>query len=318
MPSGLRPGDRIGRYRVESVLGQGAIGVVLLAVDTEAPRASSAVAIKVLQPHAARDPETLARFRREVDILRRLGHPGVVEAKDAGRTEDGRDFLVMEHLRGETLADRIGRGALGAAEWLELLSPLGDALFAAHRQGVVHRDLTPENVFLPSEGAPIRILDFGLGLLSASTRLTHTGEVLGTPRYMAPEQIRSVKSADARADIYALGVMSHEALSGGISPFAAEGRRELLGCIVEGRVERLEDIRPDLPHELGPVVRRAMAKDPEDRYPTAAAFVDAFTRALGEPGEPRHRRRASTPRTRLWLTAALALTLGALAIAWLR
>ena len=279
--SGFTPGAFFAeRYRLEKLLGAGAMGKVFRATDAAS---GVPVAIKVLHADTARKPVVLERFRREAEILRGLGHPGVVRVLHQGRSTDGVDFLVMELLEGRTLKERMrADGPLSPAELLPFLVTICDAVGAAHQQGIVHRDLKPDNVFLVESERParVKILDFGLGRLVTNERITATGVMMGTPRYMAPEQIRSAKDADARTDIYACGVLVHEALTGA-SPFPAEDQGQLLGCVIEGRVLPLEDVRPDLPAALGPVVRRAMAKDPKDRYATIGAFAEAFAAAIG-------------------------------------
>jgi serine/threonine-protein kinase len=221
------------------------------------------------------------RFGREAEILRELGHPGIVRIYGAGRAADGMDYLVMELLEGKTLGDRLKNGGpMSPAELLPLLVQVCDALGAAHVQGVVHRDLKPDNVFLSHGDGQVKIVDFGLSRMSTEKRITKTGMMLGTPRYMPPEQIRSAKDADARTDQYALGVIVHEALTGS-SPFPADDAGQLLGCVMEGRILRLEEQVPGLPADLPDVVRKAMAKDRKDRYATIGGFVEAFARAIG-------------------------------------
>src|SRR5690606_34830515 len=156
---------------------------------------------------------------------------------------------LREHLR--------ERGAMAPKELAPVVVAVADALAAAHAKGVVHRDLKPDNVFL-CYGGVVKVVDFGLSMLDVDKRMTKTGVMLGTPRYMAPEQIRSAKDVDPRVDVYALGVMAHEALTNA-SPFPASDAAQLLGCVIEGRVVRLEEQRPGLPAGLGEVVRRAMA-----------------------------------------------------------
>ena len=268
------------RYRLEALLGVGAMGKVFRATDTAKDQA---VALKVLHLDTARKPQVLERFRREAEILRELGHPGIVQVYEAGQSAEGIDYLSMELLQGETLRSRIkGRGPFTPEELLPILVALCDAIGAAHQQEVLHRDLKPDNIFLMEEGTPpMRVLDFGLGRIASNERITRTGVMIGTPRYMAPEQIRSAKHTDARTDIYACGVIVHEALTGS-SPFAAEDQGQLLGCVMEGRVLRLEDQRPGVPAALGDVVRKAMAKDAKDRFATIGAFAEAFAKAIGQ------------------------------------
>jgi eukaryotic-like serine/threonine-protein kinase len=267
------------RYQLEELLGVGAMGKVFRAFDT---RVDAAVALKVLHPEQAKKDHVLARFRQEARVLRELGHPGIVRILDSGQA-DGIDYLTMELLEGQNLKDRLReRGPLSPEELLPLLVQACDALGAAHTQDVIHRDLKPENLFLSErEGRPhVKVVDFGLSRVSTVSRMTATGVMLGTPRYMAPEQIRSARDADARTDIYALGVIAHEALAGA-SPFPAGDQGQLLGCVIEGRVLKLEEQRPAVPPRLGEVVRRAMARDPDDRFATIGAFAEAYAEALG-------------------------------------
>ncbi len=265
------------RYRIEALLGTGAMGKVFRAVDLRADRE---VALKVLHPDKARKEQVLARFRREAEILAGLGHPGIVRVLDSGRAGDGIDYLVMELLEGRTLRDHLHeREPLTAKELLGVLVPVADALSAAHAKGIVHRDLKPDNVFLLAGGG-VKVLDFGLSMLDTDKRMTKTGVMLGTPRYMAPEQIRSAKDVDPRVDVYALGVVAHEALTKA-SPFPAGDAGQLLGCIMEGRIHRLEELRPDLPAGVGDVVRRAMARDRRERFATIGAFAESFARTIG-------------------------------------
>ncbi|MCC6873806.1 MAG: serine/threonine protein kinase [Sandaracinaceae bacterium] len=268
------------RYRIDAMLGVGAMGKVFRATDVVT---GEEVAIKTLHADKAGKSQVLARFRREAEILRQLAHPGIVQVRDSGTAPDGTDFIVMELLHGRTLRDELAeRGPMSPERVLTLLVAMADALSAAHHKAVVHRDLKPDNVYLVDQGEPpIRIVDFGLSLLGSDARMTKTGVMLGTPRYMAPEQIKSARSATARTDIYALGIVVHEMLMGGKSPFPAEDTGQLLGCVLEGRILKLEELRPDLPPLLGEVVRRAMAKDPRDRYATAGAFAEAFAACLG-------------------------------------
>ncbi|MCB9592511.1 MAG: serine/threonine protein kinase [Sandaracinaceae bacterium] len=265
------------RYRLERMLGQGAMGKVFRAYDTVTDRP---VAVKVLHRELAKKEQVLARFRRESRILRELGHPGIVRVYDSGMAPDGMDYLVMELLEGRTLKQRLqADGPMTPEELLPILVRVCDALGAVHLQGVVHRDLKPENLFLTEDG-DTKVVDFGLSRLATGDRMTKTGMMLGTPRYMPPEQIRSAKDADARTDQYAVGVITHEALAGS-SPFPAGDPGQLLGCVMEGRILMLEEQRPGLPKAIGDVVRKAMSRDPKERFATIGAYVEAYAAAIG-------------------------------------
>jgi serine/threonine-protein kinase len=265
------------RYRIERLLGVGAMGKVFLATDT---RHHLPVALKVLHPDKAQREQIVARFRREAEILAGIGHPGIVRFYECGTSAAGVDYIAMEVLEGRTLREHFKeRAPMSPREMLPLIVAVADALGAAHTRGVVHRDLKPDNVFLQSSGV-VKVMDFGLSLLDTDKRVTKTGVMLGTPRYMPPEQIRSARDVDPRGDIYALGIIAHEALTGA-SPFPAEDAAQLLGCVIEGRIIRLEDVRPDLPPGVGDVLRRAMAKDRGQRYATMSAFAESLARSIG-------------------------------------
>jgi len=204
-----------------------------------------------------------------------------VRVLDAGQTSEGMEYLVMELLEGRTLKQRLQKdGPMTVDELLPLLVQVCDALGAAHVQGVIHRDLKPDNLFLTDGDETVKVVDFGLGRMLTDKRMTKTGVMLGTPRYMAPEQIRSAKDSDARTDQYALGIICHEALAGA-SPFPAGDPGQLLGCVMEGRILNLEAEMPTVPVPVGQVIRRAMSKDPKERYATIGGFVEAYAGALG-------------------------------------
>jgi serine/threonine protein kinase len=265
------------RFRIDAALGAGAMARVLAAHDT---KTGNVVALKILNRDRAGDPDALARFRREAEILAQLGHPAIVQILEFDA--DARlPWLSMELLDGETLRARLARGPLAPREIKRVLDTACEALSLAHRQGVVHRDLKPDNIFLLASGTPpCKLLDFGLSRLAATKTLTQQGTILGTPRYMAPEQIRSAAASDKRVDVYALGVVLYEVLAGA-SPYAAEDMGQLLGCVVTGRVVPLASRRPDLPVEALEVVARAMSMDPDSRWGEATELAAAFSHAFG-------------------------------------
>ncbi len=266
----LTLGSRIGPYEILVPVGAGAMGEVYRARDT---RLGRMVAIKIL---AAADPRRLARFEREARAISRVSHPNICALHDIGY-QDGLAYLVMEYLEGDTLARRLERGALQLNEALSIAIQISEALDAAHTSGVIHRDLKPSNVMLTSSG--VKLLDFGLAKLRhveadlnvpASTQsglLTEDGAVLGTYPYMAPEQIAG-GHVDARADIFALGVVMHEMVSG-TRPFDAPTRAGLAAAILTREPPRLSSLCPAVQPALDRVVQRCLAKDPEARWQTA-------------------------------------------------
>ncbi|MFO0694433.1 MAG: serine/threonine-protein kinase [Polyangiales bacterium] len=265
-----------GRFQIVRPLGTGGMGNVYEATDI---LTNETVALKVLKKSALTG-DAEERFKREVEILAGAHHPCIIGIRAFGHTEDGTSWLSMECLEGETLRDRVRRlGPMDPKALVPILKAACDALTKAHERGVVHRDLKPDHLFLPSSGIPpVKVLDFGLSLTAGSKKLTKTGTVLGTPRYMAPEQIASAHGSDGKADVYALGVIVYEALSGH-SPFAASDHGQLLGAILTGRIEPLEQRRPDLPHDLVRVVEIAMAHKVEERWQTPNEFADAFEKS---------------------------------------
>lgn len=266
------------RFRVGAALGTGAMGRVVQAHDLVI---GTDVALKVLHRERARDPETIERFRREAAILESIGHPGIVRVLAMGAAADGTPWLALELLRGMTLKERLRGGPMHPHEVVPILNTICDALAAAHIRGVVHRDLKPENVLLVAGGEPpCKILDFGLSRFTASKTLTRTGSILGTPRYMAPEQIKSARDADLRVDVFSVGVLLYEMLAGR-SPYPAEDLGQLLGCVLEGRTVPLVQVRPDLPPTVSAVIERAMARDPAQRFQTAGAIAEAYASAIG-------------------------------------
>ena len=246
------------------------------------------VAVKVLDERLSYDREQLERFRREAEVVASLGHPNIVQVTDFQYPEDlgKQPFLVMELLRGESLASRIERdGAMTAERVAFVIAQVLSALVAAHRAGVVHRDIKPDNIFLLAEAAvpdTVKVLDFGIAKLTdaatvgpAQQKLTSTNAMLGTPAFMAPEQARGLTDVDARADIYAIGATMYQALTGRL-PFEAASVPALLFKIVEKDPEPLRDLRPDLPADFVALVERAMAKERDTRFSTA----DEMRRAL--------------------------------------
>ncbi|WP_224240691.1 serine/threonine-protein kinase [Hyalangium gracile] len=269
-------------YELTSLLGKGGMGSVFLARHLRLP--GKQVAVKVLLHNEDLSPEQFARFRREAEIASQLGHPNIVEVLDFHSLEDGSPYMVMEYLRGESLAQRLRKGRLSLREAFSIARQMGSALQAAHRAGVVHRDLKPANVVLvptESEGMLIervKLLDFGISkLMGSQTLQTQEDVLMGTPRYMAPEQAMGRnKDVDARSDIFAFGCIVYEMLCGD-SPFAGGTIAEVVYRVVHEQPESLASRVPDLPARAVAAVDKALAKAPKDRFADVATFIAELT-----------------------------------------
>lgn len=271
-----------GRYRVLGEIGRGGFGVVLDAVHVTT---GHPVAIKVLTPVAGVDgPELAERFSHEAKTTSRLSHPSTVRVYDFGQTEDGLLYLAMERLNGETLQDIIERGPLTEAATVAIAVDVLRSLGEAHELGLVHRDLKPANIFLheiPGGDRIVKVLDFGI-VKHADTAMTQAGKALGTPTHMAPEQSMG-KTVDARTDLYALGVVLFECLTGDL-PFNAENPMTLLMMHITEPVPRLEDRAPGrVRPALAEVIEKALAKHGNQRFQSAAEMRVALQAAMGEP-----------------------------------
>jgi serine/threonine-protein kinase len=275
-----------GRYRVMRLLGRGGMGAVYEATQESLGRR---VAVKILLPHLAERADAVMRFQREAQAAGQLGHANIVQTTDFGRSEDGSLFLVMDYLEGRSLADALqaqspfepGRAAFIAWQVLE-------ALEVAHGAGIVHRDLKPDNVFLTQVSGMrdvVKLLDFGIAKLvdtGGDPALTATGAILGTPAYMSPEQARGAP-VDARTDLYSVGVMLYEMLSGRW-PVDAENYNAMIVAILTETPAPLFALRPGLDPGLVAVVEQAMAKDVNARYQSAQAMADALEPFVRESG----------------------------------
>jgi hypothetical protein len=264
-----------GRYRVAGAVGRGAIAEVLRARDE---RTGEDVALKVLYPHLRESAAVVERFRREVEIVRRVSHAHVLPIRDLGES-DGLLYLVMPYYPGGDLADRLARaGRLPPAEVAALAEQLAGALAAAHRAGVVHRDVKPSNVLLGAgPGLDVRLVDFGLARTAELSGLTAAAAVLGTPEYMAPEVITD-GHADPRSDIYSLGVVLFEAATGRL-PFYGDSPYQLMRHHVDTEAPRARTLAADVPPALDEAIARALAKDPLDRFATAGDLARALAAA---------------------------------------
>ncbi len=282
----LNSGTKLGPYEIQSPLGAGGMGEVYRAKDTRLDRF---VAVKVLSTHLADHPEIKQRFEREARAISALNHPSICHLYDIG-SQDGTDFLVMEFLEGETLADRLRKGAMPLGEILKIGIAMSEALAFAHRHGIVHRDLKPGNVMLTPGGA--KLMDFGLakplspqaaGMSSTSapsftaaptmsaptplSPLTTAGAIVGTIQYMSPEQIEG-KEADARSDIFALGAVLYE-MAAGKRPFSGKSQISLASAILENDPPPIGATKPQIPATFEHVVATCLQKNPEERFQSA-------------------------------------------------
>ncbi len=314
-----------GRYRLESKLGSGGMSTVYLARDSTLERW---VAVKVMHREMSDQPDQLERFRREARAVAQLSHPNVVAVIDAGE-DGGHPYIVFEYVDGETLKQRIERvGPLPVDEATAYAIEIGRGLSAAHARRLVHRDVKPQNVLIDSEGRA-KVTDFGIARSLEADGLTQTGRVLGTTDYVSPEQAMG-RGVDARTDIYALGVLLYEMLTGEV-PFTAE---TVVGVAMKHVNEPMPDVqkkRPEVSSALAAVVERATAKDPKTRYPDLASCLADLEAALevevaragGSHGEattvldtvPKKRRKILT--TRRVSTAGVFIVLAATAAALL-
>jgi tRNA A-37 threonylcarbamoyl transferase component Bud32 len=283
-------GQTVLNYRIGSLLAEGGMGAVYVGEHALLGRR---VAVKVLRPELIDDERAIARFVNEARAANAIRHPHIVELLDAGTSEQGRPYLVMELLEGVSLSARIDlQGRIGIKQALTIAQQAADALGAAHGAGIIHRDLTPDNLFLavdPSraDGERVKLLDFGIAKLheaSPDTIHTSTGAVVGTPPYMSPEQCRGRSSEiDHRTDVYALGVILFEMVCGS-PPFSAEGVGEVLLLHMTEPPPSPRSINPDVPEEVSAVILKALAKDKRDRWSTMAELQAALAACM--PAEP--------------------------------
>src|SRR5689334_23607596 len=326
----LAQGTRLGPYEILAPIGAGGMGEVYKARDTRLERT---VAVKVLPLHLSSSAEVRQRLEREAKTISQFSHAHICALYDVG-SEGDTEFLVMEFLEGETLADRLARGPIPIDQTLRIGAEILAALDAAHKNGIVHRDLKPGNVMLTKSG--VKLLDFGLAKLAAapvsgisqatslptalqeSQPLTSRGTVLGTFQYMAPEQLEG-READSRSDIFAFGAVLYE-MAAGKKAFTGGSQASLISAILRDEPEPISQVQPTSPVALDRIVRTCLAKDPEERWQSAADLKREL-QWIGESSQagaaapsaaavtlsPRRSARAG------WIVAALAV-LGALAL----
>jgi serine/threonine protein kinase len=284
-------GRAIGHYRIQSFVARGGMGTVYRA---EHHLIGKAAAVKVLRPELSRQPEVVQRFFNEARAASAIRHPGIIEVYDFGHLPDGRAYIVMELLQGETLAARLERcGRLSELSAAMIGRGISVALAAAHGLGIVHRDLKPDNIFLVPDpemptGERCKVLDFGIAKLDtgdlSSARNTRTGTCIGTPLYMSPEQARGSADLDHRSDLYSLGCMLHEMVTGD-PPFMADGAAEILAMHLYGEIVPLVERVPEMSPAFAAVIEALLAKRPDDRFQSASEVVDALSQALPQLSE---------------------------------
>jgi Tol biopolymer transport system component len=322
------PGNLLSHYRLLEKIGEGGMGLVYRAHDE---RLARDVALKVLPVGALVNDDARRRFRQEALALSRLSHPRIATIHDFD-TQDGVDFLVMEHLEGETLADRLARGPLAVEQAVRTAMEIADAVDWAHRQGIVHRDLKPGNIMLTRSGA--KVLDFGLaklrgtkgtpaapGLSALPTEggrpLTAEGAIVGTMQYMAPEQLEG-KEADSRSDIFALGTVTYE-MTTGRRAFTGKSQASLIAAILTSDPPSISSLQPMTPPALDRLVRKCLVKDPDERWQSAHDLL-AELKWIAEGGQ-----QAGTPmlpgkrpwRRSMTAVAAAALAIGMTTLGWM-
>src|SRR5271155_3337128 len=272
----LTAGTKLGPYEILSPLGAGGMGEVYRARDTRLDRV---VAVKVLASHLSSSPELKQRMEREARAISSLNHPHICQLYDIG-SHNGTDFLVMEFLEGETLADKLRNGGLPLAEVFRIGIDVAEALAIAHRSGIVHRDLKPGNIMLTAGGA--KLLDFGLakpamaavsgltvtGAAAQTNSVTQEGTIVGTFQYMSPEQVEG-KELDGRSDIFSLGAVLYEMLTG---KRAFDGKTQLsvASAILEKEPEAISTVKPLMPSALDHTVKKCLAKLPDERWQSAS------------------------------------------------
>ncbi len=277
------------KYLIEQLIKRGGMGAVYRGKHVMMDKT---VAIKVLRPSLAGDDVVVARFSREAKAASRISHPHAVSVTDFGEAENGVVFLVMEYLDGRALKDIIrSEGPMPLSRAVEIVRQVSGALDAAHQQGVVHRDLKSDNIMLSrtNGGDWAKVLDFGIAKIQQPEGvrdhdLTAANLVIGTPQYMSPEQCSQTGTIDARSDVYSLGVIVYEMLSGRV-PFTGESATVIMMKQVQDQPPSILETRPDLPASVDRLIERALAKHPSDRFQTAGELSDALTQAAVEAGD---------------------------------
>jgi serine/threonine protein kinase len=317
-------GHTIGNYKITAKLGEGGMGVVYLA---EHPVIGKKVAMKAIHPELSKNSDVVSRFVTEAKAVNQIGHEHIVDIADFGNTAEGEFYFVMEYLQGESLSDRLRRETrIDVDAAMSVSAQIADALNASHEQGIIHRDLKPENIFLCNNRGPgrdfVKVLDFGLAKLTLTdqkvSHKTRTGSVMGTPYYMSPEQCEGKIEIDHRADIYSLGVLMFEMLTGKV-PFGGDGYGEIIVKHVTMPPPSVRSVVPELPEFLDLILYRALAKDRDQRFQTMADLEEALrdpiryvnnAPEIGIPEDLSGIARAATPMARAEMDARSKLAFG--------
>ena len=293
-------GRAIGHYVVKEHIGGGGMGVVYKAEDSRLERT---VALKFLPPELTRDPVAKARFLQEARAASALEHPNICTIHEVDETEDGQLYLAMPAYDGETLKRKVEHGPLPLGEAVDFAIQAGQGLAKAHRQGIVHRDIKPANLIVTGDGI-VKILDFGLAKLAGAAGLTRAGFCIGTPSYMSPEQARG--EVDQRTDLWSLGVVLYEMVTGR-PPFRAETDQGIIYALLTEEPEPVRRLRPEAPPELERILKKMLAKDPGDRYPSLEAVIAELRTLSGVTGTLTRVPLGGLPGRRpWWLAPALA------------
>ncbi len=318
----LSTGTRLGPYEIQAPLGAGGMGEVYRALDTRLERT---VAIKVLPDHLSSNPDSKQRFEREARAISSLNHPHICSLYDIG-TQDGVDFLVMEYLEGQTLAERLQNGALSIEQVLKIGIEIADALDKAHRQNIVHRDLKPGNIMLTKSGA--KLMDFGLakpahttfttgtsvGTLTLSNRLSVEGTIVGTFQYMAPERLEG-KEADVRSDIFAFGAVLYE-MATGRAAFTGNSKASLIASILSSQPATIFTFAPLTPTVLDWTIRTCLAKNPDERWQCFGDIVLVLKWVATGSSQLQHEPRLRH-QYRMWVAIATPTAIAVAAICYL-
>lgn len=286
------PGDVVAeKYELQRPLARGGMGQVWVAQNQLTERR---VAIKFMLPELATSPDTVQRFFREAKASARIDHPSIVDVLDLGTLEDGAPFMVMEYLEGRSLEQLIDKEPLAPIQAAAVMLDVAHALASAHAAGIVHRDLKPANIYIAKKGEQLvpKILDFGISKITSSigndVRMTRTGAVLGSPAYMSPEQARGRTDIDGRADIWAIGVILYEAVSGKL-PFSGENYNQVMMAITLDPPTPLASVAPSIDGDFAAIVEACLQKDRDQRPPTMdsiAGLLDSYVAARAAYGIP--------------------------------